>query len=164
MPESLEKLNERLTALEDRQTIADLIAGYGPAIDALDGDGAAAIWAADGTYDIGADVTLNGRAEIAGIAEMDQHRAYVTKGCAHVLSPHKIVVDGAFATAHGYSVVLLHDASTGGWMAERVSANRWAFRKENGTWQAVTRKACLLDGADVPRALLNWTEPQGNPT
>jgi uncharacterized protein (TIGR02246 family) len=161
---TLEDLQARLTALEDRQAIADLIAGYGPAVDALDGTGAAAIWAPDGTYHIGSDVTLRGRGEIAGIAALEHHRGYVARGCAHVLSPHKIILDGPRATAHGYSIVMMHDAATDRWVAERVSANRWVFHKNDGAWQAVTRKVELLDGHEAAHALLKWEHPPGEPT
>lgn len=162
MTETPETLHARLSALEDRHAIADLIAGYGPAVDALDGDAAAAIWAADGTYRIGADLVLRGHADIAGIRQMSQHRGYVAQGCAHVLSPHKIVLDGERASAHGYSLVLLHDAATGQWRVERASANRWEFRKTAQGWQAVTRTADLLTGSDAARALLAWSAPQGD--
>lgn len=161
MTTEIEKLEARLAALEDRAAIAELIAGYGPCVDALDGAGAAAAWAEAGTYEIGPAMTLRGQHEIAGIAAMDQHRDYVARGSAHILSPHKITLDGSTARAHGYSVVFLHEAKTGRWIAERVSANRWEFRKSADGWRVSERRVALLDGSAAASALLRWTSPEG---
>lgn len=69
---------------------------------------------------------------------------------------------GARATAHGYSLVLLHDAASGRWVVERASANRWDFAKTAEGWQAVTRRADLLNGEAAAVALLTWSNPQGD--
>lgn len=156
MSETIETLAARLTRLEDHQAIADLIASYGPAVDTLDGARAASLWSEDGTYRIGPDAILSGRDEIAGIAEMDQHRSYVDAGCAHILSPHRIRIDGARAVAQGYSLVMLHEPETGHWRVERCSANLWRLRKWPEGWQVIHRQADLLTGAEHARALLNW--------
>lgn len=164
MPDTIERLTARLTALEDRQAIADLIAGYGPAVDTLDGPATASLWADAGKYDIAPDMLLEGRAAISGIATLDQHRGYVAQGCGHLLSPHRIVVTGATATAQGYSMVVLHDPGSGTWQVARASANLWHLRKTDDGWQVVTRKVRLLDGDDEARALLTWAPPAGDPT
>ncbi|WP_158270879.1 nuclear transport factor 2 family protein [Thalassorhabdomicrobium marinisediminis] len=158
---TLEELDTRLSRLEDRREIEQLIASYGPAVDTLDAAGIAALWTADGSYGIGPDVILSGAQEVAGIATLDQHQGYVRQGCAHILSPHRIDIDGTEATARGYSIVLLHDAATGQWRIERASANRWRLRKGATGWQTVHRQADLLDGAETARALLGWAEPTG---
>lgn len=79
--DTIETLTARITALEDRQAIADLIAGYGPAVNSLDGAGAAVIWARDGVYQIGPGWTFDGRAAITALPELPQHRGYVAQGC-----------------------------------------------------------------------------------
>ncbi|WP_323763979.1 nuclear transport factor 2 family protein [Marinovum sp.] len=158
MPESLDSLAARITALEDRQQIADLIAGYGPAVDACNGDAAAATWAEGGRYEIGANWCLDGRGEIAALTGFDAHQAYVSRGCGHVLSPHKITVDGRRARAFGYSMVVLHKGD--GWRIGRLSANRWVFEKGAAGWTATSRRADLLDGARAARALLDWAQPK----
>ena len=150
-----------MTQIEDQQAIAQLITRYGPAVDTRDAAGIAALWAQDGTYGIGPDVVLSGAPDIDGIAGMDQHRTYVARGCAHMLSPHRIEIDGTSAVAQGYSIVLVHDTETGRWQIERCSANRWHLRKGPDGWQTVHRQADLLDGADTARALLDWVEPTG---
>ncbi|WP_010141986.1 nuclear transport factor 2 family protein [Oceanicola sp. S124] len=157
MTDRITLLAERLTALEDRQQIADLIAGYGPAVDSLDGAGAAAIWDRDGRYEIGSQWALDGQAQIAGLTEFDQHRGYVEQGVGHVLSPHKITVTGDRATAHGYSMVVLKDPA-GGWRIDRLSANRWVFERTAEGWRARSRRAELLDGQAAAQALLGWSQ------
>lgn len=162
MAESIDTLDARLTRLEDHQSIETLIASYGPAVDTLDAMGIKSLWANDGSYGIGPELVLSGAGEIGGIAGMDQHRGYVRNGCAHILSRHRIAIDGNEAVAQGYSLVMMHDKTTGRWQVERCSANRWTLRKGPKGWQTIHRQADLLDGSDTARALLGWREPIGD--
>lgn len=164
MPQSERDLESRIRQIEDRLTIEDLIAAYGPAADSCDGEAIAALWAEDGRYIIGGDWVLNSAQSVAGLTELDQHRDFVTKGCAHVLSPHRITVEGDTAHAEGYSMVMTHDAAHGQWILARVSANRWTFERRAEGWRTVTRQADLLDGAEQARALLNMTYAAKEPT
>lgn len=152
-----ETLAARLTALEDRQEIADLISGYGPAVDALQGEAAAAIWTETGRYEVGEQWSFEGRDRIAALTGVEQHRNYVENGVGHVLSPHKIVVESDRARAFGYSMVVRHDAGDG-WRIDRLSANRWEFARTPEGWRAVMRRAELLDGAAEAQALLGWAQ------
>ncbi|WP_157966228.1 nuclear transport factor 2 family protein [Oceanibium sediminis] len=144
-------LETRLRAIEDRLAIADIIAGYGPAADALDEASLGADWAEDATYTAG-EHRFEGRAAIAGITGYATHQGYVAQGCAHVLGPHRIEVDGDTATARGHSVVFLHDAP--GWRAERVSANLWHFARTPEGWRITGRENRLLNGDAAAHALL----------
>lgn len=143
-------LADRVRALEDRAAINDLIARYGPAADAGDGDAVGALWAEDGEYWIGGSV-LTG-SEIAGLVEFDTHREYLSRGCAHVLSAPLITVEGDRAEAINHSVVLVR--SDARWDAERVSANRWEFVRTGEGWRVVRRENHLLDGSEDARSLL----------
>lgn len=161
MPDALTALTDRVTALEDRQAIADLIARYGPAVDSLDGAATAQIWAETGTYRIGGSL-LDGGAAIAGLVDFAQHRGYVEAGCGHVLSPHVITLHGPDAEARGYSMVIVRAGDS--WTIARLSANRWRFNKGATGWQAVARHGELLNGAQVARALLHWATPEESET
>ena len=161
MSDALTALTARVTALEDRQAIADLIARYGPAVDSVDGAGTAAIWADTGIYSIGGTV-LDGGAAIAGLVDFPQHRAYVEAGCGHVLSPHAITLNGPTAEARGYSMVIARDGDT--WTIARLSANRWQLRKGEAGWQVVARHGELLNGSEAARALLHWAAPNESET
>ncbi len=58
-----DELAARLRRLEDDRDIRQLIASYGPAVDAGDPDAAARLWASDGVYDVDG-WRMEGRADI----------------------------------------------------------------------------------------------------
>jgi SnoaL-like domain len=60
----LDRLERRLTALEDERDIARLIASYGPLVDSGEAERVAALWAVDGVYDV-EDWLMTGRDEVA---------------------------------------------------------------------------------------------------
>lgn len=141
----------RLSAIEDRLAIQNLLARYGPAVDSLDGRAVAALWSGDGSYQYG-DVVLTG-SEVGGLVELESHRDFISRGCAHILSSPIIQVDGDEAFAVNYSCVLIH--GEGVWQAERVSANRWHLERGPQGWRVKSRVNALLDGAGTARDLLS---------
>ncbi|MBS1699052.1 MAG: nuclear transport factor 2 family protein [Actinobacteria bacterium] len=145
------ELERRLRALEDRAEIAELIARYGPAVDAGDGERAAALWAPEGTYQF--DDTVLDADGVRTLVHYDTHVEYMRRGCGHVLSAPRIEIDGDTATAVTHSVVLVHDGDR--WVAERVSANRWELRRLPEGWRVQRRLNRLLDGAEAARELLS---------
>ena len=72
----------RLHRLEDHQAIATLIASYGPAVDAGDADGAASLWAADGSYDVEG-WQMSGRQAIHDMVGSSSHQELVAAGSCH---------------------------------------------------------------------------------
>ncbi len=124
--------------LADLEAIRNLIASYGPLADAGEALGVAALWEEDGEYDVGGFGIAKGRAEIAALIESDTHRQLMADGCAHVLSPHHIVVSGESANAKGYSVV--YRKERGEIAVWRVARNEWLLRRQpDGSW-LVTRR------------------------
>lgn len=144
-------LEARLCALEDHVEIAALIARYGPAADAGDADAVAALWAPDGTYSF--DDTVLDIDGIRSLVEIQTHVEYMRRGCAHIISAPRIEIDGDEAIAVTHSVVMLREAP--GWVAERVSANRWELRRTAEGWRVQHRSNRLLDGAAAARELLS---------
>ncbi|SFR88551.1 nuclear transport factor 2 family protein [Sphingomonas jatrophae] len=145
-------LRIELRAVQDRQAIADLIAAYGPAVDRGDSRGAAALWAADGSYDLGDFGNARGHDEIAALFDADLHQGLIRDGAAHMLGPPRIAIDGDAAVAVCYSAVAR-------WTGEafelyRVAANRWTLRREAQGWRVTGRANRLLDGTAEARALL----------
>lgn len=119
--------------LQDAEAIRNLIALYGPLADAGDSVGVAALWTEDGEYDVGGYGVARGRSEIAGLIESDTHRELMAAGCAHVLSPHHIALDGNEAVATGYSTV--YRKTDCGFDPWRVASNRWELvRLDGGEW------------------------------
>lgn len=155
MPHDLETLAARLQALEDREAVREVIARYGPLADRGDAQALAALWEEDGTYEVVGFATARGRAEIAALIDAPYHRELMADGCAHVLGPVSVTVEGDSATAVGHSVVLRHHEGT--FSVFRVSANCWTLRRDadDGQWRVQHRANALLDGAEAARVLLS---------
>jgi len=145
-------LSARLTALEDREAVRELIARYGPLADCGDARALAELWTEDGEYVVTGFATARGHSEIAALIDGPVHRQLMADGCAHILGPAVVTVVGDAATARCHSLVLRHEA--GSFVVHRVSANRWTFRRTPQGWRAVRRENALLDGTEAARALL----------
>ncbi|MDT0574935.1 nuclear transport factor 2 family protein [Croceicoccus sp. F390] len=148
----LQPLLTRMQALEDREEIRNLIAGYGPLVDSGNAAGAADMWTDDGSYAVGGMGLHSGRAAVETILDSAGHHDLIGSGAAHLLGPVKIVLDGDSASATGLSIVFRHQAD--GFAAWRVSANRWALVRTDAGWRVQHRDNRLLDGDPAARALL----------
>lgn len=146
----IEQLESRLALLEDHLAILQLVASYGPAVDSLDRDAVAWLWAEGGSYDFGG-APLVGRGDVAGLVDLPSHRAYVEAGCAHALAPPRVTITGDRAVAVGCSQVLLKDGN--GWRVARTSANRWEFVRTSEGWKVLRRTNRLMDGSRSSRDL-----------
>lgn len=151
-PPVTDTIEARLRILEDREAIRALVAEYGPLADAGEAEALAALWAADGEYEVVGFATARGHAEIAALITGPVHQGLMVAGCAHVLGPIAIDLDGDRATARGHSLVLRFTGS--GFEVHRVSANRWTLARQPGGWRVVHRANTLLDGSQAARALL----------
>lgn len=146
-------LEERLTLIEDRLKIIDLIARYGPAADSGDASVIGRLWEPEGTYTFD-ETTLVGEG-VAALVNLNTHRAFMKAGCAHFLSSPRIDLAEGSAVAVNHSIVL--EKHEDAWVAVRVSANRWELTKAEGDWKVSHRTAQLLNGAAKARALLRVT-------
>lgn len=145
-------LEARLQALEDREAIRELIARYGPLADSGDAEGVAALWAEDGVYAIAGFGEACGRAEIAALIDGGNHRQLMADGCAHILGPVAIDLDGDTAVARGHSLVLRWTGNQ--FEVHRVAANRWELARSQEGWLVTRRDNALLQGEAAARALL----------
>lgn len=150
----LAALEARLQRLEDERDIQRLIASYGPYVDAADADGAAALWAEDGSYDVEG-WRMTSRDDVRAMVSSDGHRALVAAGCCHFLGPSIVTVDDDEAVAVCESVVL---RTTGekpvGYAVWRAAANHFHLRRVGGVWQIAARTTRLLDGTPEAHRLL----------
>ena len=144
-------LAARLQRLEDLEAIRMLIARYGPLADAGDADAVAGLWADDGRYAVGGMHEAVGRPAIAGFITGPAHHALMAAGCAHLLGPVAITLDGDGATAVGHSV--LFEQRREGIAVARIAANRWQLRRGQAGWEVARRDNRLLDGSEAARAL-----------
>lgn len=157
--DALENLNRRLTAIEDREAIRDLIARYGSLADTGQAQALSALWTDDGVYEVVGFGRAVGHAAIAALIDGPVHRALMADGCAHALGPVAVDLDGDRAVARGHSVVFrcVSVSSMNGvprFEAHRVSANRWALVRTDRGWRVTHRANALLDGAEAARTLL----------
>lgn len=154
MHDRMDAMERRLATLEDREEIRNLIATYGPLADSGKAEAVAALWTADGEYEVVGFATARGRAAIAGLIEGPTHQGLIAQGCAHVLAPVTVEVDGDRATAIGHSVVL-RTGESGGFEVYRVSANRWTLGRTSEGWRVVHRANAMLDGNEAARLLMS---------
>jgi uncharacterized protein (TIGR02246 family) len=151
-------LEARLRTLEDREAIRDLIARYGPLADSGDTEGVAALFAEEGTYAIAGMGEASGRAAIAELIAAPMHQQLMAEGCAHLLGPVAIDLDGDTAIARGHSIVLRWDDTA--FEVHRVSANRWELKRTPQGWLVTRRENALLQGEAAARALLSGAAPR----
>lgn len=144
-------IEHRVQRLEDRAEIADLIARYGPIVDAGEGGQLAELWSDDGEYVIGDEYRFTGN-QITGLTELEAHQNYLAAGCAHMLSSPQVMLDGDCAVAVNHSAVLIREGQR--WVADRVSANRWELERKPEGWRVSRRSSALLDGEEAARELL----------
>lgn len=146
-----DELVARLHRLEDDRDIRQLIASYGPAVDAGDPDAAARLWASEGTYDVDG-WRMEGRAAVHAMVASDAHQNLVARGCCHFLGPCVVTVSGDEAVAVCESLVLVRDGD--GYRVWRAAANHFALRRVDGRWLINARITRVLDGNPDAHALL----------
>ncbi|PHV66516.1 nuclear transport factor 2 family protein [Williamsia muralis] len=144
-------LTERVTLLEDKLAIIELMTAYGPAVDSGSAEAVARLWTEDGVYDVDTGV-MRGHAEITAMVRSQAHQAWIDGGCGHVLEPGHIIVDGDAAIATCKSQLIIRDGDH--FTVLRVTATRWELQKIDGMWKVTYRTGRLLDGRPDARALL----------
>jgi uncharacterized protein (TIGR02246 family) len=151
---NIEDLVARLRRLEDDRDIKQLIASYGPAVDAGDPDAAARLWATDGVYDVDG-LRMESRAAVHAMISSQAHQQLVAKGCSHFLGPCVVTLAGDEAVAVCESLVLIRESSErGAYRVWRATAHHFALRRIGDRWQITTRTSRVLDGNPDAHALL----------
>jgi uncharacterized protein (TIGR02246 family) len=150
----IDDLATRLRRLEDDRDIRQLIASYGPAVDAGDADAAARLWATDGVYDVDG-WRMNSRADVHAMISSPAHQKLVAKGCCHFLGPCVVTLAGDEAVAVCESLVLVRDGpEKGAYRVWRATAHHFVLRRIDDRWQIATRTSRALDGNPDAHALL----------
>ncbi|OBF49480.1 hypothetical protein A5787_00575 [Mycobacterium sp. 852002-50816_SCH5313054-b] len=148
---NIDDLAARLRRLEDDRDIRQLIASYGPAVDAGDADAAARLWATDGVYDVDG-WRMNSRAEVHAMISSEAHQKLVARGCSHFLGPCVVTLAGDDAVAVCESLVLVRDGD--GYRVWRATAHHFVVSRIDDRWQIKTRTSRVLDGNPDAHALL----------
>lgn len=147
----LAALEHRLQLLEDEREITRLIAGYGPLVDAGAADEVAGLWTEDGIYDVD-EVYLAGRRQIRDMVLSAPHQGWIRGGCAHVVGPPRVTVDGDRAIAVCHSLMIVH--TDAGFTVRRATANHWELHRTPEGWRTTVRTNRVLDGRPESPALL----------
>ena len=149
--ERLDALEARLRHVEDQLAITQLVASYGPLVDAGDADGVAALWAEDGSYDVEG-WQMNSREDVRAMVRSEGHQHLIAGGCTHFLGPASVRVDGDDAVAVCESVLVRH--RDGGYSVRRAGANHFRLRRGPDGWRVAHRTTRALDGSAEARGLL----------
>lgn len=148
---SLARLMGRITALEDRLEILDILAGLAHSSDVGHQDYQNRAYHDDCIMDRNnADELIVGKAAIVDIIGGDQHRQAMAAGMVHFAGLPHIRVSGARAIATGYLQIVVPLTSpegaeldgygaSGGLGIWRLTANRWELEKGETGWK-VTRR------------------------
>lgn len=147
----LEKLESEVRRLRDERDLVQLMASYGPAVDAGASQLAADLWIEDGRYEVDVD-SWAGRSEIAAMIEASPHQQILRRGCGHITTSPRLEIsdDAAIATCH--SILLVRKDHV--YQVWRVSANRWEFERTREGWRVKTRTNRVLAGDEDGRLLL----------
>lgn len=136
---TLEELERRLTTLEDREAIRELIARYAYEVDCGEPPDWATVFSADVEMEAGKLGVSRGLAEIERRFTRAEHLDAIREGSQHAYS--NVVVDlevtGDSATAWGYACV--HVKRNGRWEIHTLGVNRWRLRKQKGRWKFTER-------------------------
>lgn len=147
----IDELEARLQHLEDERDIRQLIAAYGPLADAGAATEVAALWTSDGVYDVD-EVYLEGQDQLAAMVLSKPHQSWIEAGCAHVVGPVHVTIDGDRAVAVGHSLMVVQQ--DGRFVVRRATANHWVLVRTSAGWRASRRTNRVLDGRDESPALL----------
>ena len=143
----------RLGAIEDHIAICQVVAGYGYAVDGLNGDAVGSFYAENGVYAVGDVGRYEGCAAVAAITASPAHIARVGRGCAHVSTSPFVVIEGDRAVATCHTMVMGHNEA--GFYVDRLSASRIELsRRAGGGWQIDLRTNQMLNGDAAGPALL----------
>lgn len=150
----LVELEARLRRIEDERAVERIIASHGPLVDAGEADAVAAMWAADGVYDV-ENWLMTGPDDVAAMVRSPGHQDFITTGCTHFLSPAVVTIHGDDAVAVCESTLLLRRTTT--YEAIRAGVSYFHLRRTAESphgWLIVKRITRLLDGTEPPRRLL----------
>ncbi len=117
----LEALEQKVSRLEDRAAIFQLMASYGPAVDSLNGKAVAALWMPDGAYHSDA-LVFACQDGLTELVQSDFHQQVVKAGSAHIVSLPHLEISGDTAVATNYTILAVCQADQH--QIARASANR----------------------------------------
>ncbi|WAC53581.1 nuclear transport factor 2 family protein [Gordonia sp. SL306] len=151
LEDRLAALEARVRRLEDSEEITQLIASYGPLVDDGDAENVAHLWDRHGSYDVDG-LSMTGRDDIAAMVRSRPHQGLIAEGCAHLLGPVRVHVDGDSAVAVCHSLLIRHQDH--GFVVHRATANHFTLDRTADGWRIGCRTSRALDGQESAHLLL----------
>jgi hypothetical protein len=164
--ESRATASDRIRAIEDRLEIYNLIAGHPPSADTGADYYAETVYAEDGVFDRGEDLTgAAGGKKIAAMLQSPGHQAAISGGLAHFAGLPHVELNGDTATVTSYlqiihphptaeEIELVNHGTSRGYRIHRVVATRWDLVRTDEGWRIKRRTLRPLDGSEPARTLL----------
>ena len=158
-------LEQRLSRIEDRLAIYNLIASHPLSADTGIGSFFPHLYTKDAIFDRGALHGANGRDSLVAMVESPAHKAAMDGGLAHFGNLPFIELDGDTATVTSYIMLVTFDrnaderelanhGASKGHSIFRVVANRWTVVRTDEGWRIKVRKLFAMDGSPPARELL----------
>lgn len=159
-------LERRLSAIEDKFAILELIASHPPSADTGSADYTRTVYRDDGVFDRGPALDgAHGADAIAAFIERPEHHAAIDGGLAHMAGLPLIDLRGDTAIVTSYLLIVHLDAEgkprelpnhgeSLGYRIHRAVVNRWELEKHGDRWMIARRTLLPADGSDEHQALL----------
>jgi hypothetical protein len=166
MAQENRRLEDRVRAIEDWLEIYNLIAGHPPSADTGADYYAEAVYAEDGVFDRGANLSgATGNKAIAAMLKSDGHQAAIAGGLAHFTGLPHISLNGDEAVVTSYLQILTpkkagetvevpNHGTSRGYHIHRVVISRWELRRTSAGWKINRRAIRLVDGSEPSREIL----------
>jgi len=137
---TIDELERRLRALEDREEIRELVARYAYEVDCGEPPDWASVFSPDIEMEAGKLGVSRGLAAIEQRFTRAEHLDAIRDGSQHAYSNVVVDldVDGDRATAWGYACV--HTRRDGSWHIYTLGVNVWTLRREADGWRFVGRE------------------------
>src|SRR5262249_7353153 len=164
-------LEQRVSAIEDRLEIYNLIARHPPSADTGAGHYAEAVFTPDAVFDRGPGLTgAVGNKAMAAQLQSAEHQAAIAGGLAHFTGLPHVTINRHTALVVSYLLILTpqksseaaadpnHGASRG-YHIHRVVTNRWDLVRTSSGWKIKRRTLRLVDGSEPAREILRGALP-----
>jgi hypothetical protein len=150
----IDRLEQRISQLEDQIAIYQLLATYGPSADSGSDDVVRDLYTVDGTYDSGLEAFAGADAVGDMIASLPLHRQVMAEGSSHVVTMPVVRIEGdrAYAVCHGQ--LQRFDKEADQFRIWRSSGVQLEFLRTPQGWRFARRSNRLLDGSPESHAHL----------
>jgi hypothetical protein len=159
-----ENLLSRITALEDRFEILNLLAGSAFSSDLASESYWKNMFTEDATFDRGSTRQDNGRDEILKIVNSPDQKEAIKAGMTHLAMLPHITIKGDTALATGYLLIVIPDTAAShvklpgkgispGFSIYQITVNQWKLLKTTEGWKVTNRTVRPISSADS-RAIL----------